>query len=226
MNREIATGGASVYPLTGDVQSTPGNSGVVTIGLQGIPVQHSFPSGGEVLTYDGPTNSWLPETPSNTIALETNGTPNGSQTLLNLVAGTDMTITDDGSGNVTFDATAAGGITRSAITTNANGSYYTWSDGLIEAWGKISVPSSGTQFISSSLTFPNTGGAGFTSLPNVQVTMNGLPNSGVANDIASVSVVGLSTAGAGLQLQCSVPTGGGGTTFNQTVEIDWRALGQ
>jgi hypothetical protein len=43
------------------------------------------------------------------ISLETNGTPNPVQTLLNLVAGTNMTITDDGLGNITFDATGGGG---------------------------------------------------------------------------------------------------------------------
>jgi hypothetical protein len=43
------------------------------------------------------------------ITLETNGTPNGDQTLLNLVAGTNMTITDDGLGNITFDATGGSG---------------------------------------------------------------------------------------------------------------------
>jgi hypothetical protein len=42
------------------------------------------------------------------ISLETNGTPNPVQTLLNLVAGTNMTITDDGLGNITFDATGGG----------------------------------------------------------------------------------------------------------------------
>jgi hypothetical protein len=43
------------------------------------------------------------------ITLETNGTPNPVQTLLNLVAGTNMTITDDGLGNITFDATGGAG---------------------------------------------------------------------------------------------------------------------
>jgi hypothetical protein len=43
------------------------------------------------------------------LTLETNGTPNGDQTLLNLVAGTNMTITDDGLGNITFDATGGSG---------------------------------------------------------------------------------------------------------------------
>lgn len=48
------------------------------------------------------------------LALETNGTPNGNQALLNLVAGTNMTITDDGLGNITFDATGGGGGTYTA----------------------------------------------------------------------------------------------------------------
>jgi hypothetical protein len=43
------------------------------------------------------------------ILLQTNGVDNGSQTLLNLVAGTNMTITDDGLGNITFNASGGGG---------------------------------------------------------------------------------------------------------------------
>lgn len=42
------------------------------------------------------------------ITLQTNGTPNGSQTLLNLVQGTGMTITDDGLGNITFVSSGTG----------------------------------------------------------------------------------------------------------------------
>jgi hypothetical protein len=49
------------------------------------------------------------------ITLQTNGTPNGSQTLLNLVNGTGITIVDDGMGNVTI--TATGGSTP-ALTAN------------------------------------------------------------------------------------------------------------
>jgi hypothetical protein len=44
------------------------------------------------------------------ITLETNGVLNGDQTLLNLVEGTNMTITDDGLGNITFDSSGSGGI--------------------------------------------------------------------------------------------------------------------
>lgn len=41
-------------------------------------------------------------------ALQTNGTPNGSQALLNLKAGANMTLTDDGVGGITFDASGSG----------------------------------------------------------------------------------------------------------------------
>lgn len=40
------------------------------------------------------------------LTLETNGSLNGDQTVLNLINGTNMTITDDGFGNITFDAAA------------------------------------------------------------------------------------------------------------------------
>jgi hypothetical protein len=41
-----------------------------------------------------------------TLTLQTNGTPNGSQTLLNLTAGTGVTLTDNGSGMVTISASS------------------------------------------------------------------------------------------------------------------------
>jgi len=57
------------------------------------------------------------------IGLQTNGTANGDQNLLNLVEGTNMTITDDGVGNITFDAT--GGGLKSGIATAATTDVYT-----------------------------------------------------------------------------------------------------
>lgn len=42
-----------------------------------------------------------------TLALEVNDTPNADQTLLNLVAGTNLTITDNGGGSIRFDNTGA-----------------------------------------------------------------------------------------------------------------------
>lgn len=49
------------------------------------------------------------------IKLQTNGTDNGNQSILDLVAGTNMSITDDGTGSVTFDA--SGGL--ASVTTDA-----------------------------------------------------------------------------------------------------------
>jgi hypothetical protein len=43
------------------------------------------------------------------LLLQTNSIDNPIQTLLNLIAGTNMTITDDGLGNITFDATGGSG---------------------------------------------------------------------------------------------------------------------
>jgi len=40
------------------------------------------------------------------ILLQTNGTNNGSQSLLNLIAGTNITLTDNGSGGITIDSTS------------------------------------------------------------------------------------------------------------------------
>ena len=43
------------------------------------------------------------------LELETNGTPNSSQTLLNLVAGTNVTLTDEGGGSIQIAASGGGG---------------------------------------------------------------------------------------------------------------------
>jgi hypothetical protein len=60
-----------------------------------------------------------------TISLETNGIPNGDQTLLNIVQGANMLITDDGFGNITFDATGGGGTytVNNGLTENPVGNF-------------------------------------------------------------------------------------------------------
>ena len=52
----------------------------------------------------GVTTAAIPQ-----VLLQTNSVDNPTQTILNLVAGTNMTITDDGLGNITFDATGGSG---------------------------------------------------------------------------------------------------------------------
>jgi hypothetical protein len=53
------------------------------------------------------------------LSLEVNGTPNASQTLLNLISGTGITVTDGGSGNVTIAATGGGGGTFQSLQRHA-----------------------------------------------------------------------------------------------------------
>jgi hypothetical protein len=52
--------------------------------------------------------SWAP---SSGLTIQTNGTNNGSQSLLNLAAGTGITLTDNGTGTVTIDSSGSGGTT-------------------------------------------------------------------------------------------------------------------
>jgi hypothetical protein len=55
------------------------------------------------------------------VTLQTNGTNNGSQTLLNLVAGTNITLTDNGSGSITIASSGGSGTVTSVSVATANG---------------------------------------------------------------------------------------------------------
>lgn len=178
MNRECALpGGAGVYPLTGDVASTAGNSNVVVTGLQQVPVENTTPDDLAYLKYSATNHEWEPTridgtgnlvlaTPdgspgdailrsivpadlpiattsalgvvqpdgttvtisagvisasaASSLTLETDGTPNGSQTLLNLHGGTNVVLTDNGSGQITIDAPAAGSYSLGGTITTSN----------------------------------------------------------------------------------------------------------
>lgn len=61
------------------------------------------------LSGDGTPENPLKVESTSGLTLETNSTPNGDQTLLNLVAGTNITLTDNGTGTVTIDATGGSG---------------------------------------------------------------------------------------------------------------------
>ena len=60
MNREIATGASTIYPLQGDVRSQAGNQNVEVVGIISVPITQDPLLDGEVLEYDAVTNSWVP----------------------------------------------------------------------------------------------------------------------------------------------------------------------
>jgi hypothetical protein len=91
------------------------------------------------------------------LTLETNGTPNGSQTLLNLKNGTGITITDDGVGGVTVTGSASGvtSVAANSPLASSGGTTPTISANLP---GGIGVSIYGAAV-------PNTGLLGFVQIP-------------------------------------------------------------
>lgn len=59
------------------------------------------------------------------ITLQTNGVNNAVQSLLNLVAGSNITITDNGDGSITFDSTGGGGTGAPYVSTEWNANHTT-----------------------------------------------------------------------------------------------------
>lgn len=117
----VATSGAY-----SDLSGTPSLATVATSGaysdLSGLPsipttldsltdVSAASPTNGQVLAYNTGASAWQAQTFSASgLTLRTNGTTNGSQTILNLKQGTNITITDDGVGGVTISSTGGGTI--------------------------------------------------------------------------------------------------------------------
>lgn len=87
------------------IPATPvcANGGGHTAGLVPDPT-----SGGTSGSYLG-ADCAFHTLPSSGITLKTNGTNNGSQTILNLKAGSNITIADDGVGGITITSTGGGG---------------------------------------------------------------------------------------------------------------------
>lgn len=106
-----------------NVTIVDGGSGSITISATGggsgsgfeylaqlLDVLITSPTDGQVLTYNATAGKWENQTPaSGGITLETNGSANADQSVLNLKAGTNVTLTADGSGGVTIAASGGGG---------------------------------------------------------------------------------------------------------------------
>lgn len=115
---------ANIATLHGDVNvlgAFTTNSGVfIRNGLSGIAavLDTSLLTTGD-RTFAFPDNSGTLALASDLPAFQTNGTPNGSQSLLNLIEGSGITLTDDGLGGVTIDATTGGGGTVTSVATDS-----------------------------------------------------------------------------------------------------------
>ena len=140
------------------------------------------------------------------VSLETNGTPNPVQTLLNLVAGTNMTITDDGLGNITFTSSGGGGGT------------YTVDNGLT----------------ASTLTNFQLGGATLGSgdlIRDTYITNNGytfrIDQTGASTNALYLSHLGITpNAGTGLRVEVADgrsirATSTGGIAFEGVTQLDY-----
>jgi hypothetical protein len=113
-------------------------------------------------------------TPAQQIELEVNGTPNGSQSLLNLASGANITLTDGGTGTVTI---AASGGSGSAYTVALIGS--TLPPGTIE-YGTTAIAASAGSTLIASLYDPTSPGANELLSP-FAYNQNGLIGWSVAN---------------------------------------------
>src|SRR6187399_2164028 len=72
----------------------------------------------------------LSDNPAGGLTLKTNGVTNISQVLLNLIQGTNITITDNGFGGITIDATGGGsGITYGGAVTAGHNNEVLYIDG-------------------------------------------------------------------------------------------------
>ena len=144
MNREIFP--ASLFPLRGDVSAEAGATTATVVGIQTVPVDMPiYPTDdmyvatyiaaddriewrlgfsptlvslipGDILVWNGTEwiNAALPE---GGIFLENNGVPNGSQIVLDLLAGAGISITDNGVGGITISATGGGSGTVTLVST-------------------------------------------------------------------------------------------------------------
>jgi len=90
--------------------------------INSVPYVYTNTQGnaGDVWTNDGLGNlSWQPGGGGSSLSLETNGTPNVDQALLNLAQSGSITITDNGAGTVTIGSAGGGGMSIIPITAAA-----------------------------------------------------------------------------------------------------------
>jgi hypothetical protein len=106
-----SSGGGGVQSVTGNIVDNTDPANPIVDAAVSTDIGNDLTLGSDGLPYyNDPGGSGL--------SLETDGTPNGDQTLLNLVSGTNITLTDDGLGNVTIDASGGDVVGPSSSVNN------------------------------------------------------------------------------------------------------------
>lgn len=109
-----------------------------------------------------------------------------------------------------------------ARTCNANGCYRIEGDGTIMEWGTISVPATGNAFNSATITFP----AAFTTVPVVTANAIGLPSATQDTTTPiSLQFTSTTTTGAFAYMAKVIVASAGGGAFQQTITLNWYAIG-
>lgn len=154
------------------------------------------------------------------IDLEVNGTPNGDQTLLNLVQGTGITITDNGTGSVTIAATGGTGTVTSVSVVSANG--FAGSVATATTTPAITLSTTVTGILSgngTAISAASTTGSGAVVLatsPTLVTPALGTPSAIVLTNATGLPISGLTGLGTGVATALAVNVGSAGAfiTFN------------
>lgn len=198
--------GAGIVTLTPDI----GGSLINGLASLTVPV-----GSGAIVFFDG-LNWWA--LTSNTIALQTNGTPNGNPNLLNLVAGTNVTITDSGTGNVTIASTGGGG-GAPTMTSNANGVCADYGNGYVEQFGVSAAAATSVDRTSVAVTFP----VPFAGVPVVVCSADNNPD-GYGTAVFPVYPTSVTVFGFTANFTAGVTIGGGGpANITNLVHANWHA---
>lgn len=154
--------------------------------------------------------------PLTTLALKTNGTANGKQSLLNLVAGSNVTLTDSGTGNITV-AAAAG--SAPVITTNSNGTAVAYSGGYVHQFGKSAASPTGVAKSTVAVTFP----VAFAGIPVVICNVDNNADS-FGTSVFSCYPSAVTTTGFTANFAAGVIIGGtGAANITNVVHAGWEA---
>jgi hypothetical protein len=210
----VSVPGATVATMTVEVapQTYPGDgitwqgyvsaAGQVTVIVTAVIATYALASVYNILVLTGTSGGSGP-------VLETNGTPNSSQALLNLVAGAGVTLTDEGAGSIEIAAS----VTPLSLETNGTPNSSQALLNLVAGAGvTLTDEGAGSIEIAASVT-------------PLSLETNGTPNSSQAllNLVAGTGIT-ITDEGAG-SIEVAATGGGGGGPTAQNVVTGTRSIG-